>query len=134
MLNRKTKPIEETTRINYRGIPVDITITWNYFDSTDHIEVQTLDDHPIPLTPTGYRSHFCHFPDNFNMDQAITWFYEQNGENDPNNLEDDLFSSVSHEPQATESIKQDATPQDIKSFNSKPLTKPGAKANQPSLF
>ena len=134
MLNRKTKPIEETTRINYRGIPVDITITWNYFDSTDHIEVRTLDDHPIPLTPTGYRSHFCHFPENFTMDQAIEWFYQENGKKDSNNLEDDLFTSVSHETHATQSIKQDATPQDIKSFNSEPLIKPGAKANQPSLF
>mgnify|MGYP003151881587 CR=1 FL=1 len=134
MLNRKTKPIEETTRINYRGVPVDITITWNYFDSTDHIEVQTLDDHPIPLTPTGYRSHFCHFPDNFNMDQAIEWFYQENGKKDFNGFQDDFFSSVSHEPHATESIKQDATPQDIKTFNSEPLIKPGAKANQPTLF
>jgi len=134
MLNRKTKPIEETTRINYRGIPVDLTITRNYFDSTDHIEVQTLDDHPIPLTPTGYRSHFCHFPDNFNMDQAIEWFYQENGKKDSNGFQDDFFSSVPHEPHATESIKQDATPQDIKTFNSEPLIKPGAKANQPSLF
>jgi hypothetical protein len=129
---------EETTRINYRGIPVDINISWNHFESEsngiDHIEVKTLDNHPIPLTPTGYRSHFCRFPENFTMAQAITWFYEQNGEKDPNNLEDDLFSSVSHEPHATQSIKQDATPQDIKTFNSEPLIKPGAKANQPSLF
>ena len=125
---------EETTRIEYRGVPVDITITWNYFDSTDHIEFQTLDDHPIPLTPTGYRSHFCHFPDNFNMDQAIEWFYQENGKKDSNGFQEDFFSSVPHEPHATESNKQDATPKDIKSFNSEPLTKPGAKANQPSLF
>jgi len=125
---------EETTRINYRGVAVDLTITWNYFDSTDHIEVQTLDDHPIPLTPTGYRSHFCHFPDNFNMDQAIEWFYQENGKKDSNGFQDDFFSSVSHEPHATQSIKQDETIKNIKSFNSEPLTKPGAKANQPSLF
>src|SRR5210317_1229075 len=125
---------EETTRINYRGVEVDLTITWNYFDSTDHIEVQTLDDHPIPLTPTGYRSHFCHFPENFTMDQAIEWFYQENGKKDSNNLEDDLFTSVSHEPHATQSIKQDETIKNIKTFNSEPLTKPGAKANQPSLF
>ena len=125
---------EETTRINYRGVPVDLTITRNYFEGIDHIEVQTLDDHPIPLTETGYRSHFCHMSGTFTMDQAITWFYEQNGEQDPNNLEEDLFSSVSHEPHATQSIKQDTTPQDIKTFNSEPLIKPGAKANQPSLF
>ena len=134
MLNRKTKPIEETTRINYRGVAVDLTITWNYFDSTDHIEVQTLDDHPIPLTPTGYRSHFCHFPENFNMDQAIEWFYQENGKKDSNGFQDDFFSSVSHEPHATQSIKQDETIKNIKTFNSEPLTKPGAKANQPSLF
>lgn len=125
---------EETTRINYRGVPVDLTITRNYFEGIDHIEVQTLDDHPIPLTKTGYRSHFCHMSGTFTMAEAITWFYEQNGEQDPNNLEEDLFSSVSHEPHATQSIKHDATPQDIKTFNSEPLIKPGAKANQPSLF
>jgi len=127
---------EETTRINYRGIPVDITITWDYFRSAgfDHIEVQTLDDHPIPLTETGYRSHFCHMSGTFTMDQAIEWFYQENGKKDSNGFQDDFFSSVSHEPHATESIKQDATPQDIKTFNSEPLIKPGAKANQPSLF
>jgi len=70
----------------------------------------------------------------FTMDQAIEWFYQENGKKDSNGFQDDFFSSVPHEPHATESIKQDATPQDIKSFNSEPLTKPGAKANQPSLF
>jgi len=125
---------EETTRINYRGVAVDLTITRNYFEGIDHIEVQTLDDHPIPLTETGYRSHFCHFPENFTMDQAIEWFYQENGKKDSNNLEDDLFTSVSHETHATQSIKQDATPQELKTFNSEPLIKPGAKANQPSLF
>ena len=134
MLNKYNQGPKQTTRINYRGVAVDLTITRDYFEGIDHIEVQTLDNHPIPLTETGYRSHFCFMGENFTMDQAITWFYEQNGEKDPNNLEDDLFSSVSHEPHATESIKQDATPQDIKSFNSEPLTKPGAKANQPTLF
>ena len=65
---------EETTRINYRGVAVDLTITRNYFEGIDHIEVQTLDDHPIPLTETGYRSHFCHMSGTFTMDQAIECF------------------------------------------------------------
>ena len=125
---------EETTRINYRGVAVDLTLTRNYFEGVDHIEVQTLDDHPIPLTPTGYRSHFCHMSGTFTMDQAIEWFYQENGKKDSNVFQDDFFSSVSHEPQATESIKQDETIKNIKTFNSEPLTKPGAKANQPSLF
>ena len=133
-MNKYNQGPKQTTRINYRGVAVDLTITRDYFEGIDHIEVQTLDNHPIPLTPTGYRSHFCFMGEKFTMDQAITWFYEQNGEEDPSNLQDDLFSSVPHEPQATESIKQDETIKELKSFNSEPLTKPGAKANQPSLF
>ena len=127
---------EETTRINYRGIPVDITITWDYFRSAgvDHIEVNTLDNHPIPLTPTGYRSHFCNFPENFTMDQAIEWFYQENGKTDRNTFQNDFFSGVPSDPVKAESIKQDETYQEVKTFNSEPLTKPGAKANQPSLF
>ena len=67
---------EEATRIEYRGVPVDITITWNYFHSTsvDHIEIETLDDHPLPMTETGYYSHFCHFGENFTMAEAVEWF------------------------------------------------------------
>ena len=91
---------EETTRINYRGIPVDITITWDYFRSAglDHIEVQTLDDHPIPLTKTGYRSHFCHMSGTFTMDQAIEWFYQENGKRIPTDSRTTSFlaSHMSH--------------------------------------
>ena len=127
---------EETTRIEYRGVPVDITITWNYFHSTsvDHIEIETLDDHPLPMTETGYYSHFCHFGENFTMAEAVEWFYQENKKTDRNTFQDDFFSSVPSDPVKAESIKQDETYQDIKTFNSEPLIKPGAKANQPSLF
>lgn len=133
-MNKYNQGPKQTTRINYRGIAVDLTITRDYFEGIDHIEVQTLDNHPIPLTETGYRSHFCFMGENFTMDQAIEWFYQENGKKDSNGFQDDFFSSVPHEPQATESIKQDETIKELKTFNSEPLIKPGAKANQPTLF
>lgn len=49
--------------------PVTITITWESrpvrlsyeprrFTAIDHVEVESLDGAPLPVTETGYRSHF----------------------------------------------------------------------------
>jgi hypothetical protein len=49
--------------------PLTITITWESrqvrlsyhprrFTAIDHVEVQSLDGQPLPISETGYRSHF----------------------------------------------------------------------------
>ena len=50
-----------TTRIVWDGISVGITYhkrRWN--SEFDHIELLAEDRHPLPVTETGYRSHFLH--------------------------------------------------------------------------
>lgn len=48
----------ETHRITWRGIALDITFTPEAFIATDHIEIRTEGRVSLPVTETGYRSHF----------------------------------------------------------------------------
>lgn len=48
--------ISET--IVWRGINIEITHVTGYFCGMDHIEIHTEDKTPIPITDTGYKSHF----------------------------------------------------------------------------
>ena len=48
-----------------------------------------------------------------------------NKKTDRNTFQDDFFSSVPSDPVKAESIKQDETYQEVKTFNSEPLIKPG---------
>lgn len=56
MENKQATRIDET--IVWRGIGIEIIHTANYFDGMDHIEVRSEDRTPIPITETGYKSHF----------------------------------------------------------------------------
>lgn len=49
-----------TTMLIWNGIKIMVTHTPNRFGDTDHIELNVEDRQRIPLTETGYRSHFCH--------------------------------------------------------------------------
>jgi len=44
--------------ITWRGIALEITFTSEKFGLVDHIEIITEDRAPLPVTETGYRSHF----------------------------------------------------------------------------
>ncbi|MFP7673716.1 hypothetical protein ACG74X_10230 [Marivita sp. S0852] len=48
----------ETHNITWRSIGLEITFTPEKFGMTDHIELRTEGRHPLPVTETGYRSHF----------------------------------------------------------------------------
>jgi hypothetical protein len=44
--------------IIWRKIPIEITYTPDQFGMVDHIELRTENKAALPVTETGYRSHF----------------------------------------------------------------------------
>ena len=44
--------------IVWRGISMEITHVKGCFSRMDHIEIHTEDRTPVPITETGYKSHF----------------------------------------------------------------------------
>ena len=48
----------QTFTTTWRGIALHITFTPDAFSLADHIEIRTENRQPIPVTETGYRSHF----------------------------------------------------------------------------
>jgi hypothetical protein len=48
----------EQHKIIWRGIQIEITFTPDSFGMVDHIELRSEGRAPLPVTETGYRSHF----------------------------------------------------------------------------
>ena len=48
----------EQHTITWRGIQIEITYTPDSFGMVDHIDLRTESNAPLPVTDTGYRSHF----------------------------------------------------------------------------
>ncbi len=48
----------EKHQITWRGVEIEITFPPNEFGMVDHIELRTENKAPLPVTGTGYRSHF----------------------------------------------------------------------------
>lgn len=44
--------------ITWRCVEIEITYTPDKFGMVDHIELRTENKAPLPVTETGYRSHF----------------------------------------------------------------------------
>lgn len=44
--------------ITWRSVEIEITYTPDKFGMVDHIELRTENKAPLPVTETGYRSHF----------------------------------------------------------------------------
>lgn len=51
---------KETHKIEWRGIEIEIRFESEYFRGMAHIEVRSVKPEraPLPITETGYRSHF----------------------------------------------------------------------------
>lgn len=51
-----------TTMLIWNGIKIMVIHTPHYFKhaEVDHIELHAEDRQRLPVTDTGYRSHFCH--------------------------------------------------------------------------
>lgn len=48
----------ETHSITWRGLRIEITFTPEAFGMLEHIELQSESRLALPVTETGYRSHF----------------------------------------------------------------------------
>jgi hypothetical protein len=48
----------EQHNITWRGIALTITFTPDWLSVADHLEIETEGRIPLPVTETGYRSHF----------------------------------------------------------------------------
>lgn len=48
----------EKHTIIWRGVRIEITFTLDAFGMAEHIELRTEGRTPLPVTGTGYRSHF----------------------------------------------------------------------------
>lgn len=48
----------EQHNITWRGVKLEITFTPEKFGLVDHIEIMAEGRTPLPVTETGYRSHF----------------------------------------------------------------------------
>ena len=48
----------EQHHITWRGVKLEITFTPEKFGLVDHIEIMAEERAPLPVTETGYRSHF----------------------------------------------------------------------------
>lgn len=44
--------------ITWRSVEIEVTFTPEKFGMVDHIELHTKNKTPLPVTETGYRSHF----------------------------------------------------------------------------
>lgn len=51
------KTVEQHS-VTWRGVALTITFTPNWMELSDHIELRTEGRAPLPVTETGYRSHF----------------------------------------------------------------------------
>lgn len=49
-----------TAMLIWNGIKIMVTHTPNHCGEIDHIELHAEDRQRLPITETGYRSHFCH--------------------------------------------------------------------------
>ena len=49
-----------TSQIDWRGVAISISYHRHQWAEFDHIEVNVIGDGIIPITETGYRSHYQH--------------------------------------------------------------------------
>lgn len=48
----------EQHKITWRNVKIEITFTPEKFGMVEHIELRTANKEKLPVTETGYRSHF----------------------------------------------------------------------------
>ena len=69
---------KETHQITWQEINIEIKFESEYFRGMAHIEVRSIAPHhaPLPISRTGYRSHFMpmHQPEEFDV---VGWVVEE---------------------------------------------------------
>ena len=72
------KQTDGALRLDWRGITIDVSITFDWLNM-DHHHIEFRADQPLPVTQTGYRSHFIHV-DQFaafnNLEQLVRLWLE----------------------------------------------------------
>ena len=58
--SKRTSRKSTTRRLVWRGIACRVRHTPQYFGDSDHVEIEVVSPKgaPLPITATGYRSHF----------------------------------------------------------------------------
>lgn len=49
-----------TSQIDWHGVAISVSYHRHQWSTFDHIEVNVIGDGIIPITETGYRSHYLH--------------------------------------------------------------------------
>lgn len=55
--NPEMNQTDNALQLDWRGIIVDVTLTYNWLN-TDHHHIELRADQPLPVSSTGYRSLF----------------------------------------------------------------------------
>lgn len=93
--------------INYKGVAVTLSLKNNcYSGGTHHLEIETENEQPIPITRTGYKSIFFHGKP-ATMEEAIDWFYEMIALEGIDNTAKDLLDACGELTQEPIAPKQD---------------------------
>lgn len=50
----------QTKIIQWNAREISLSLVPDYFENVAHLEIRSLDKQPLPITETGYRSHFFH--------------------------------------------------------------------------
>ncbi len=71
---------KQSVEIDWRGVAIEIRLTTNWLNGTaHHLEIQAAQ--PLPVTQTGYRSHFFGVDQDIDIDQArsfvLRWLDEK---------------------------------------------------------
>ncbi|OXT01968.1 hypothetical protein B7H23_03250 [Notoacmeibacter marinus] len=64
-----TKTPQETT-IEWEGRSIRLSYQPHYFQEMAHLEIRAADGEPLPMTETGYRSHFFATDEASGMDEV----------------------------------------------------------------
>lgn len=65
-------PAKQVTTLVWRDIPVEITFTRHVFgQDLDHVELRA--PQRLPVTQTGYRSHFMPHDQDLDLERLKTW-------------------------------------------------------------
>tara|TARA_B100000745_G_scaffold248580_1_gene170618 strand:+ start:3557 stop:3844 length:288 start_codon:yes stop_codon:yes gene_type:complete len=63
---------KQAVSVIWRDVPIEITFTRHVFGQNfDHVELRA--PQPLPVTQTGYRSHFMPHDPDLDLDRLKTW-------------------------------------------------------------
>lgn len=61
----------QTKIIQWNAREISLSLVPDYFENVAHLEIRSLDKQSLPITETGYRSHFFHSETPPTMERVI---------------------------------------------------------------